>query len=164
MNNEKITVSSVLTMNWYSLTAIFAVCYCISALMNRVETLLWSLVLYLVMVVIAAVISLLVYAHIFMDQVTLSADGIVQKNRLRTKTTAWDQIIQAGFMSDKSPKVLVLLSNNGSKRKDNDSNLFFYLRNTGKLIAIPDESGAADLVSRCYGPLDFDLSNNGEEP
>lgn len=159
MNNEKITVSSVLTMNWYSLAAIVAVCGCISTLMNRIESLLWSLVLYLVLIVIAAVITLILYSRIFMDQVTLSADGIVQKNRLRTKTTTWDQITQAGLMYDKSPKVLVLLRSNGSKRKEHDSNLFFYLRNTGKLIAIPDEPGVAELVNRCYGPVDFDLSS-----
>lgn len=152
MNNEKITVSGALTVNWYSVLAIFTMCYCISSLMSRVENLLWSLGLYFGLVVAAALITLFVYSRIFMDQVTLGADGIVQKNRLRTRTTAWDQIVQAGLMTDKDPGILVLVRSNGTKRKKNDSNTFFYLRNTGKLVAVPAEPGVAEMVNHHYGP------------
>ena len=157
MNEEKMTVSGALMLNWYSLLSTAAICCCISALTSWIQTLLWSLAAYFVLIVVFAFIALFVYSRIFMDRITLSADGIVETNRLRTRTTGWNEILQAGFMSDNNPGIIVLVRNNGSKRKAQDSNLFFHLRNTGKLIAIPGEPGVEELVRRNYGPVDFDL-------
>ena len=158
MSNEKVTVSGTLILNGYNLPALMVWCMCMCFLVGNIESLVWTLVIYLALVVVSAVVSLLVYALVFMDHVTMSPEGIVEKNRFRTKTTSWDQIIQVGFMTDQHPKVLILVKSGGKKRKDPDSNLLFYLRNTGKLIAIPDEPGVAEMVDRCYGTVDFDLS------
>ena len=162
MNSEKVTVSSAMIISWYNLPVLMGWCCCVSLLTSKVESLLWSLILYFILVVISAVVSLLAYALVFMDHVTLSPEGIVEKNRLRTKTTSWDQIIQTGFMTDQDPQILILVKSGGSKRKEQDSNLFFYLRNTGKIIAIPNEPGATDMVGACYGPVDFDLTTKQE--
>ena len=163
MRNEKVTVSGALILNWYSLAALMVWCGCMTWLTGRIESLVWTLVIYLALVVVSAVVTLVVYALIFVDHITLSPDGIVEKNRFRTKTTSWNQIIQTGFMTDRHPRVLVLVKTGGSKRKEQDSNLFFYLRNTGRIIALPDESGVAETVSRFCGKPDFDLSVDNAE-
>lgn len=163
MNNEKVTVSGALILNWYNLAALLVWCGCMTWLTGRIESLVWTLVIYLALVVVSAVVTLAAYALIFVDHVTLSPEGIVEKNRFRTKTTSWDQIIQAGFMTDQHPKVLVLVKSGGSKRRDRDSNLFFYLRNTGRIIGLPDEPGVAGMVSHCYGAVDFDLTTDDAE-
>lgn len=158
MDNEKVTVPGVLIISWYNLPLLVVWGICIGNITGLVESLLWTLVLYFLLVVVSAVVALVVYGKLFMSQVTMSADGIVEENRFRTKITAWDQIIQVGFMSDKNPKMLVMVKKSGSLRKERDVNLLFYLRNTGKIIAIPNEPGVAEKVQRCYGAVDFDLT------
>lgn len=93
---------------------------------------------------------------LFGKQVIVADNGVETTGRIGAKTTPWNEIIQVGVMHRDWFDVLVLVKKGGRIMKEKTWSEWFALRNTGKLIFLPDDEANREIVLRHYGPLDFD--------
>lgn len=83
----------------------------------------------------------------------------------RTKEYLWTDLKQIGILNGKDngedyPDLVILLPG-GIARKPYD--LFFKLKNIGRLIHIPNTPPVRAYIAQCYGPLDFDAFDGKPE-
>ena len=107
-------------------------------------------------------------AHLLMVMfplVTLSEEGIVVRRMFRKRFYSWKDIIQAGIVWRTGQGTfynqMVLIPKGGSLRHYRDKT--FIVRNLFKAIFSKVSQESRDYVRRCYGLLDFDLSDGTEE-
>lgn len=94
----------------------------------------------------------------------LTQDGVYARCMFRTRFVRWCDIQQAGIllMAERyQSKELVLLLPGGVQQEH--SGVFFRLRNIGRTIYVPYDKQSVELVKERYGPLDFDLCDNGSD-
>lgn len=156
-SEKKVQVpSAMFTEPWLLLAALVGVILA-SRLVDGIESLLLSIVAYVGLLIVFAFCYVLLFAFVFGGQVSFTDEGITQKTIFRQKFTSWSEIIQIGYTDDQNPRVIIILRKGGRKYRETDKD-YPYLRNTGRIIVVPEEEGVLEIITRHYGPLDFDMT------
>jgi len=95
---------------------------------------------------------------------TFSEEGIWIKGVVKSRKIPWEQVIQVGIGIECEGRAnehaaLAFTFSGGSPRKENQLRKQWALKNTPETaLSVPYSLELRELVFRCYGPLDFDLT------
>lgn len=92
----------------------------------------------------------------FDGDIILTADGVETTCRVGKRKLAWKAFCQIGAMREDGTDILVLVRLGGKPMGEKTLPLWFFLRNIGKVIYLPDDQFTRAYVAKYYGPLDFD--------
>lgn len=100
-----------------------------------------------------------IYRVLLNGDIVLTDRGVEIQSRIR-RSCAWKNCAQVIAMRYDNERILVLLKSGGSPMKLGDKEFWFFLRNPGKVIFLPDDKFTRSFVETYYGKLDFDCPKN----
>ena len=128
----------------------------VGVLLSRQFTDLWLILLSWVgSVVVVTIVMVLLYRHFLAGDIILTEQGIREERRWKPAQTPWADVIQAAAIETQSTRVLVLLRSGGIPMRNEVGNFWFFLRNPGKVIFLPDDKFTRAFVETYYGELEY---------
>lgn len=152
--DKHITHCSIMTP-WYSWGTFFLLYFFYCVLATRFWIPTDTALGFCVGVLACSVAVSLIHRFLLDGDVVLTDWGVEVRGRIR-RSCAWKNCTQVIAMRYDRERVLVLLKSNGSPMKKGEENFWFFLRNPGKVIFLPDDKFTRAFVRTYYGEPDFE--------